>query len=156
MNNLLVFLHCDLSRLLLRWTLNFYWLFALFFLGLFRDILYAMYCESEVRTLCPVTVQIVYVCMYVCIQIVRHGHRTLLFLWTCNEKNFLKYIIAIIVILRFMMASYLSADLHWSAFEDLVLILETFNCFVALRRLGEFDSNQPSDEEVTRGMLFNI
>lgn len=35
-----------------------------------------------------------------------------------------------------------------------LLILKTFNCFAALRRLREFDAKQPFNEEETRGMFY--
>lgn len=35
-----------------------------------------------------------------------------------------------------------------------LLILKTFNCFAALRRLREFDAKQPFNEEETRGIFY--
>lgn len=39
-------------------------------------------------------------------------------------------------------------------FAKNLLMLKTFNCFAALRKLREFDAKQPFNEEETRGMCY--
>lgn len=82
----------------------------------------------------------------------------LLFLQSSLTKKTSRFIFATIIILRCMMTKYICIlVIGWPRPKQLaenLLILKTFNCFAALRRLREFDAKQPFNEEETRGMFY--